>query len=268
MRHTKQYMVPARPRDDLRYMGSAYQSDAKRARTAAGPGDHGSADSKYKTNFPVGAGTFGLVLKASRIMGSDQKDYGTSYYAIKEFKPSKDQELSLTAIREIGLLRELHHENIIKLVEVLVKATDKYSLSIVFEYAEFDLFVCASRPSHLSRSRSRLLFSPHPTDHHQETPRRKDVSARGYGAVQHVADAERAAVHPLQLGHPPRHEALQRHGNGHRLYVSRSGQDRRFAVPSHLSFQPITHHDGPQQTLGLPECSATPRHPSTRTAWS
>lgn len=141
MRHTKQYMVAPRPRDDLRYMGSAYQSDAKRARTAAGPGDHGSADSKYKTNFPVGAGTFGLVLKASKIMGGDQKDYGTSYYAIKEFKPSKDQELSLTAIREIGLLRELHHENIIKLVEVLVKATDKYSLSIVFEYAEFDLFV-------------------------------------------------------------------------------------------------------------------------------
>lgn len=160
MRHTKQYMVPPRPRDDMRYMGSAYQSDAKRARTTAGPGDHGSADSKYKTNFPVGAGTFGLVLKASKIMGSDQKDYGTSFYAIKEFKPSKDQELSLTAIREIGLLRELHHENIIKLVEVLVKATDKYSLSIVFEYAEFDLFVCPllrlAHPRAFSRSRFAL----------------------------------------------------------------------------------------------------------------
>lgn len=142
MRHTKQYMGAQRPRDDMHFMGSAYQSDAKRTRTAAGPGEHGSADSKYKTNFPVGAGTFGLVLKASKTMGGDQKDYGTSFYAIKEFKPSKDQELSLTAIREIGLLRELHHENIIKLVEVLVKATDKYSLSIVFEYAEFDLFVC------------------------------------------------------------------------------------------------------------------------------
>ncbi|KAG0287799.1 cyclin-dependent protein kinase, partial [Dissophora globulifera] len=63
-------------------------------------------------------------------------------YAIKKFKPDKEGEaatyigISQSACREIALCRELHHENIIGLQEVLLE--DK-SIHMVFEYAEHDL---------------------------------------------------------------------------------------------------------------------------------
>ena len=60
--------------------------------------------------------------------------------AIKKFRATKDGEgISLTACREIGLLRELDHENVLKLQEVLLSPREK-SLYLVFDYAEFDLF--------------------------------------------------------------------------------------------------------------------------------
>lgn len=268
MRHTKQYMVPPRPRDDMRYMGSAYQSDAKRARTTAGPGDHGSADSKYKTNFPVGAGTFGLVLKASKIMGSDQKDYGTSFYAIKEFKPSKDQELSLTAIREIGLLRELHHENIIKLVEVLVKATDKYSLSIVFEYAEFDLFVC---PYFVLRTFALSLVH---VCIHQQSIIKKHRDEKTFLPEQMVRSSMWQMLNGLHYIHSnwvihrdmkPSNVMVMGTDSMCPGQVKIGGLLRSFPSHSHIV---CTHHNARQQTLGLRVCSAIHRRHSTKTAWS
>lgn len=133
----------------------ALQPDAKRARVepaeraaeeAGGDvdGANEAISAGYKKVMPVGAGTYGTVYKASQIVGTDKKDIGTSFFAIKEFKQQQpaNQELSLTALREIGLLRELHHENVIKLVEIFVRGTDRYSLSLVFEYAEYDFLVC------------------------------------------------------------------------------------------------------------------------------
>jgi serine/threonine protein kinase len=42
------------------------------------------------------------------------------------------------ACREIGILRELKHENIVNLVEVLINP-DKQMVSMVLEWAEYDL---------------------------------------------------------------------------------------------------------------------------------
>ena len=145
------------------------QPDSKRARVeqaeraaeeAGGDGDGGNEaiSAGYKKVMPVGAGTYGTVYKASQIVGTDKKDIGTSFFAIKEFKQQQqqqqptNQELSLTALREIGLLRELHHENVLKLVEIFVRGTDRYSLSLVFEYAEYDFLVCCSAATHQTRT--------------------------------------------------------------------------------------------------------------------
>eukprot|EP01133_Synstelium_polycarpum_P015130 gene15130-17909_t len=88
---------------------------------------------KYTLSYEVGSGTYGMVYKAE-----DKKRHNR--VAIKKFRSTKEGEgLSLTACREIGLLKELSHENIIKLQDVCLNPKDK-SLNLVFDYAEFDLF--------------------------------------------------------------------------------------------------------------------------------
>ncbi|EEB05336.2 CMGC/CDK/CDK8 protein kinase Srb10 [Schizosaccharomyces japonicus yFS275] len=87
----------------------------------------------------ISAGTYGKVYKAT---AKDSKQPGI--FAIKRFKPeskfSNGQNvtngISQSAIREISLCRELHHENIVNLVDVMIDGTN---ISMVFEYAEYDL---------------------------------------------------------------------------------------------------------------------------------
>ncbi|EFA86058.1 protein serine/threonine kinase [Heterostelium album PN500] len=89
---------------------------------------------KYTFSYEVGSGTYGMVYKA------DDKKRHNMRVAIKKFRSTKEGEgLSLTACREIGLLKELSHENIIKLQDICLNPKDK-SLNLVFDYAEFDLF--------------------------------------------------------------------------------------------------------------------------------
>ncbi|KAG0243969.1 cyclin-dependent protein kinase [Actinomortierella wolfii] len=93
--------------------------------------------SKYDILGFISSGTYGRVYKAKL----KDKDEG-KLYAIKKFKPDKEGEqatytgVSQSACREIALCRELHHENIVGLTEVLLE--DK-SIHMVFEYAEHDL---------------------------------------------------------------------------------------------------------------------------------
>ena len=58
----------------------------------------------------VGRGTYGHVYKAKRKDGSDPKEY-----ALKQIEGSG---LSMSACREIALLRELKHPNVINLQRV------------------------------------------------------------------------------------------------------------------------------------------------------
>ena len=58
-------------------------------------------------------------------------------YALKAIRlESEDEGIPSTAIREIALLKELQHENIVRLVNVL--HTDK-KLTLVFEFLDQDL---------------------------------------------------------------------------------------------------------------------------------
>lgn len=85
---------------------------------------------KYIKLSKIGEGTYGVVYKA--------KDNQTSeLYALKKIRLQAEEEgIPSTAIREISLLKELQHINIVKLVDVI--HTDK-KLTLVFEFVDQDL---------------------------------------------------------------------------------------------------------------------------------
>jgi len=85
---------------------------------------------KYKRIKKLGEGTYGVVYKA------ENTDTG-EFVAIKNIRlESEDEGVPCTAIREISLLKELDHPNIVKLVEV-IHNIDR--LTLVFEFCEQDL---------------------------------------------------------------------------------------------------------------------------------
>ncbi|CAL1386564.1 unnamed protein product [Linum trigynum] len=92
---------------------------------------------QYNLIGKIGEGTYGLVFLAKT--KSPPSSRGKSI-AIKKFKQSKDGDgVSPTAIREIMLLREITHENVVKLVNVHINHNDM-SLYLAFDYAEHDLY--------------------------------------------------------------------------------------------------------------------------------
>ena len=97
----------------------------------------------------IGEGTFGKVFKA-RIKNDSDQDRN---YALKMIKMENDQDgFPITAMREIKILKQLAHPNLVNLVEI-VTATGSQGLSfssdvdqnsrgqvyLVFEYAEHDM---------------------------------------------------------------------------------------------------------------------------------
>jgi len=77
----------------------------------------------------LGEGTYGVVYKA----------YNTNTMqtvALKIIQLESEEGVPCTAIREIGLLRELNHPNIVRLEETI---TDDTSITLVFEYCDLDL---------------------------------------------------------------------------------------------------------------------------------
>ncbi|CAN8251754.1 unnamed protein product [Cochlearia groenlandica] len=89
---------------------------------------------QYNLIGKIGEGTYGLVFLAKT------KTLSKRPIAIKKFKQSKDGDgVSPTAIREIMLLREISHENVVKLVNVHINFADM-SLYLAFDYAEYDLY--------------------------------------------------------------------------------------------------------------------------------
>ncbi len=110
---------------------------------------------KYSILGFISSGTYGRVYKAQ------SKEADSRIHAIKKFKPDKEGDvvtytgISQSAIREIAvstdytplqlwlirmlqLNREISHENIVSLKEVILE--DK-SIYMVFEYAEHDFLV-------------------------------------------------------------------------------------------------------------------------------
>ncbi|KAJ7632170.1 kinase-like domain-containing protein [Roridomyces roridus] len=111
------------------------QNDPMRMYRAKRDTSHQSVSSKYSILGFISSGTYGRVYKAQSL-GEDAK-----IHAIKKFKPDKEGDvvtytgISQSAIREIALNREIDHENIVALKEVILE--DK-SIYMVFEFAEHD----------------------------------------------------------------------------------------------------------------------------------
>ena len=87
--------------------------------------------SSFQIIAKIGEGTYGKVFKGV-LEGK--------FVAVKFFKSSISIEgISLSTVRELCLLKELQHPNIISLVEVDTDY-DSSNVILIFEYATFDLF--------------------------------------------------------------------------------------------------------------------------------
>jgi serine/threonine protein kinase len=85
---------------------------------------------KYQKCERLGEGTYGVVHKAVNTITGE-------IVAIKKIRLEREDDgVPSTAIREISLLKNLKHPNVVELKEVLFS---KEQLYLVFEYLEYDL---------------------------------------------------------------------------------------------------------------------------------
>ncbi|KAK0181611.1 hypothetical protein PV327_003882 [Microctonus hyperodae] len=88
----------------------------------------------------VGRGTYGHVYKARRKEGVSDSEFksrpDTKDFGLKQIEGTG---LSMSACREIALLRELKHINVITLIRVFLSHNDR-KVSLLFDFAEHDLW--------------------------------------------------------------------------------------------------------------------------------
>ncbi|WFD38852.1 [pyruvate dehydrogenase (acetyl-transferring)] kinase [Malassezia japonica] len=97
--------------------------------------------SRYRVIGFLNSGTYGRVYKAQEILppGAFAREPGV--YAIKKFKPDREGStttftgISQSAVREIALNRELRHENVVWLREVML---EENAIFLVYEFVEHD----------------------------------------------------------------------------------------------------------------------------------
>jgi cyclin-dependent kinase 2 len=89
---------------------------------------------RYDETTLLGEGTYGEVYKAR------DTTRGGRLVAIKRIKTSCDDEMGLpsTTVREVSVLKELHHENVVLLEDIAINTT-RTAISLVFEYLDTDL---------------------------------------------------------------------------------------------------------------------------------
>jgi len=101
-------------------------------------------EAKYEVREMLGEGTYGQVYKATCTCTD-------TFVAMKKMKLDLEEEgVPSTAIREVALLKELSHENVVDLLDVFCSTT---KLVLVFEFVENDL-------KKFMRSRGRQLEPP------------------------------------------------------------------------------------------------------------
>merc|ERR1719217_890631 len=88
---------------------------------------------EYEREAKLGEGTYGVVYKARKIASQE-------VVAMKQIRLDHEEEgVPSTAIREISLLKELTHPNVVKLLDVYCANAASKKLYLVFEFVEMDL---------------------------------------------------------------------------------------------------------------------------------
>lgn len=86
---------------------------------------------QYEQIGRIGEGTYGVVYKAR-----DTRHNG-ELRAVKQIRLEQEEEgVPSTAIREISLLKDLQHENVVGLLDVV---HEDRKLHLIFEYLDVDL---------------------------------------------------------------------------------------------------------------------------------
>lgn len=94
-------------------------------------------NSRYQLQETLGEGTFGVVYRAIDTISEDKKQVAIKKIKISTNRADSRDGISRTALREIKLLRELHHENVCDLIDVFSKSMQ--SVCLVFELCKTDL---------------------------------------------------------------------------------------------------------------------------------
>lgn len=84
---------------------------------------------RYEKIDKIGEGTYGVVYKGRDLVSKEM-------VALKKIRlENEDEGMPSTAMREISILKELNHPNIVKLVDVNYRPAEK-KLYIVFEFLD------------------------------------------------------------------------------------------------------------------------------------
>lgn len=102
----------------------------------------------YTIEQEIGRGTYGKVYR-----GYDKRfKYPV---AIKQIKMNKDHGVPCVTLREISILKQLKHKNIVRLYDVIHSESDMY---LIFEYLDSDLGRFIRQHKHLSANTSIYLM--------------------------------------------------------------------------------------------------------------